>query len=245
MLSRFDDAPSWEMCDFCMDMGSCYKILHPHIHIWFALGIHSALGLVKYPCTDMTYVFYGHLFLQYDTSCKLCQMLPRWTENPLHSIIIWDTVTIVLPLYSVYQARPNESNLTSLALTPTEWAYLSMLFILEVVCTACMVTGGHDYVDPHMSWLNQFCEHHGLLIYLILAVIRAHHVCNASPSSFHLPLCNPVTMGIYIRLLVQPPICLSSNINQRWAYHHENTVHRQLLSLPAVQTTSRINRMLK
>ncbi len=170
------DALSWKMCNFHMDMSSCYEILHPHIHIWFALGIHLALGLVKYPCMDMTYIFYGHLFLQYDTSvstylqalplcttqrwwliswslmsslsmphrisyirhsCKLCQMLPWWTKNSLHSIIICDTVTTVLPLYSVYQAPSYEPNLTSLAAFPSEWAYLSMLFILEMFCTAC------------------------------------------------------------------------------------------------------------
>ena len=34
--------------------------------------------------------------------------------------------------------------------------------------------------------------------------------------------CNP--MGIHIRLLVHPSICLRSNINKSWVYHRENTV---------------------
>ena len=50
---------------------------------------------------------------------------------------IWDIVTNVVPLYVVYQAPPYEPNLKLLAPFPTELAYLSMLFILEELCTAC------------------------------------------------------------------------------------------------------------
>ena len=49
---------------------------------------------------------------------------------------IWDTVTRVVPLCSVYQAPSYESNLKLLAWCLPEFAYLSMLFILETVCTA-------------------------------------------------------------------------------------------------------------
>ena len=42
----------------------------------------------------------------------------------------------VLPLCSVYQAPSNKPNLTLLAWYLPDLAYLSMLFILEIVCTA-------------------------------------------------------------------------------------------------------------
>ncbi len=67
---------------------------------------------------------------------RVRQMLSWWTKNSLHSIQYLNTVTKVLPLCSVCQAPSYESNLTLLTPFPTELAYLSMLFILEVVCTA-------------------------------------------------------------------------------------------------------------
>ncbi len=44
--------------------------------------------------------------------------------------------TNMVSLYSVYQAPSYEPNLTFLATFSTELAYLSMLFILDVLCTA-------------------------------------------------------------------------------------------------------------
>ncbi len=67
---------------------------------------------------------------------KVCQMLSWRTKNSSHFINIWDTVTNLVPLHSVYQAPSYELILTFLAPFPTELAYLSMLFILEVLCTA-------------------------------------------------------------------------------------------------------------
>ena len=64
----------------------------------------------------------------------VCQMLSRWTKNSPHSINISDIIIYVLPLCSVYQVPSYESNLTLLASFPTELAYWSMLFILEMVC---------------------------------------------------------------------------------------------------------------
>ncbi len=68
---------------------------------------------------------------------RVCQMLSWCTKNSLHSINIWDTVSDVLPLCSVYQAPSYEPNLAFLGQFPMELACLSMLFIHEVVCTAC------------------------------------------------------------------------------------------------------------
>ncbi len=68
---------------------------------------------------------------------KVCQMLFWQTKNGPHFTNIWDTVTNVVPLHSVHQAPSYEPNLIFLAQFPTELAYLSMLFILEVLCTAC------------------------------------------------------------------------------------------------------------
>ncbi len=50
-----------------------------------------------------------------DIVIKVCQMLSWRTKNWPHSINIWDTVTHVLPLCSVYQAPSYESHLTLLA----------------------------------------------------------------------------------------------------------------------------------
>ncbi len=63
----------------------------------------------------------------------LCRMLSWWTKDLAHSIC--DTFTYVVPLCSLYQAPSYRPNLTFLAPFPTEWAYLDMLLILEVVCT--------------------------------------------------------------------------------------------------------------
>ncbi len=67
----------------------------------------------------------------------VCQMLSWRTKNWPHFINISDTVTNVIPLHSVHQAPSYEPNLTLLAWFLRDLAYLSMLFILEVVCTAC------------------------------------------------------------------------------------------------------------
>ncbi len=71
------------------------------------------------------------------TANIVCQMLSWWTKSSLHSINIQDTFTNVLLLCSVCQAPCYEHNLTMLVPFPTELAYLSIIFILEVVCTAC------------------------------------------------------------------------------------------------------------
>ena len=55
---------------------------------------------------------------------KFCQMLSWWAKNWPHFINIWDTVT------------PYEPNLTLLAWFLQDLAYLRMLFVLEVLCTA-------------------------------------------------------------------------------------------------------------
>ncbi len=63
-------------------------------------------------------------------------MLSRGTKSSLHSINIRDAFTKVLPLCSLYQVLCYEPNLSLLAPLHKELAYFSMLFILEVVCTA-------------------------------------------------------------------------------------------------------------
>ncbi len=68
---------------------------------------------------------------------KVCQMLSWRTKNSLHSINIWDTVTNVVPLHSVDQAPSYEPSFTLLAGFLRNFAFLSMLFILEVLCTVC------------------------------------------------------------------------------------------------------------
>ncbi len=50
-------------------------------------------------------------------------MLSWRTKNRPCSINMWDTVTKVLPLYSVYQEPSYEPNVTLLAPFPTEFAY--------------------------------------------------------------------------------------------------------------------------
>ncbi len=71
-----------------------------------------------------------------EENAEVCQILFWWTKYSLHSINIRDTVTEVLPLYSVYQAPFYESDLTLLAWFLPDIAYLSMLFNLVRVCTA-------------------------------------------------------------------------------------------------------------
>ena len=86
----------------------------------------------------------GQLFLR-GWSCltvntgTVCQMSCWWTKNSFHSINIWDTVTKALPSCSSYQAPSYEPNLTLLAWLLSEFAYLNMLFILEVVCTTSRI----------------------------------------------------------------------------------------------------------
>ncbi len=77
-----------------------------------------------------------HTFVD-NSICIVCQMLSWWTKNRLHSISFWDNVTKMVLLCSVYRAPSYESNLTLLAPFPAELAYLSMLFILEMVCMQC------------------------------------------------------------------------------------------------------------
>ena len=61
----------------------------------------------------------------------LCQMLILWTNSSLHSINIWDTVTQVVPLCSVYQAPSYESNITLVVQFSTELAYLGCYLFLR------------------------------------------------------------------------------------------------------------------
>ena len=72
---------------------------------------------------------------------KVCQMLSGQTKNSLYSLNIQDAVTNVVPLCSVCQAPSYEMNLTFLTPFATELSHLSMLFILEVLCTTG--TGEH------------------------------------------------------------------------------------------------------
>ena len=74
----------------------------------------------------------------YHTVDTICQMSSWWTKNSLHSINTRDTVTNLVPSCSVHQAPVYESNLTLLAPVPTKFAYLSIVFILEMICTACI-----------------------------------------------------------------------------------------------------------
>ncbi len=103
-------------------------------------------------------------------------MLFLWTKNSLYSINIQDTVTNMVPFCSVYQAPSYESNLTFLAPFPTELAYLSMLFILEVVCTGpvkyCRLQIAVS-VSILMEW-GQFFVHHGNLWWIIIQLITYH-----------------------------------------------------------------------
>ncbi len=68
---------------------------------------------------------------------KACQMISWRMKNGPHFIIIRDTVTNVVALHSLHQAPLYDHNLTSLAWFLWDVACLSMLFILEVLCTAC------------------------------------------------------------------------------------------------------------
>ncbi len=77
------------------------------------------------------------LVSRWNTRFIVCQMLSWRTKNWSHFINIWDTVTNVIPLCSVHQAPSYEHNLILLAWILQDLAYLSMLFILEVLCTAC------------------------------------------------------------------------------------------------------------
>ena len=67
---------------------------------------------------------------------RVCQMLSWWTKNSYHSINIRDIVRQVVPRYSVHQAPTYEPNLTLLAPLSAMLAHFSMLFILELACTA-------------------------------------------------------------------------------------------------------------
>ena len=47
----------------------------------------------------------------------------------------------MVSLSSVYQALPDKTNLALLTPVPTKLAYVSMLFIIKLACTACIA--GH------------------------------------------------------------------------------------------------------
>ncbi len=67
-------------------------------------------------------------------------MLSWQTKNRHHLINICDTVRNVVPVHSVHQAPSYEHILTLRAWFLRDLAYLSMLFILEVLCTAGRIT---------------------------------------------------------------------------------------------------------
>ena len=96
-------------------------------------------------------------------------MLSWWTKKSLRSINIWNTITNMLPLCSVHQAPSYESNITLLAPFPTELAYLNMLYILEMVCTACS-----DHMQ-HTHWLqiHHTKYHMALQIFIIIDVFSS------------------------------------------------------------------------
>ena len=81
---------------------------------------------------------FGLVDIQHILMPKVCKMISWWMKNSLHSINIWDIVINAVPLCSVHQAPSYEPKLTSLAWLLPEFPYLSMIFILEVVCTACL-----------------------------------------------------------------------------------------------------------
>ncbi len=74
----------------------------------------------------------------------VCQMLSWRTKEWPHFINIWDTVTNVVPLHSVHQAPSYEHILTLLAWFLLDLAFLSMLFIREVLCTAWRTNSVQD-----------------------------------------------------------------------------------------------------
>ena len=59
-----------------------------------------------------------------------------WGDEKSYSITIWDNVTKAVPLCWVYKEPSYEVIITLLAPFPTDLAYLSMLFILHMACTA-------------------------------------------------------------------------------------------------------------
>ncbi len=67
------------------------------------------------------------------TTGIVCQILSWRTKNRPYFISVLDTVTVVVPLHSVYQAPSYGPILTLLAWFLLDLAYLSMLFILEVL----------------------------------------------------------------------------------------------------------------
>ncbi len=63
---------------------------------------------------------------------KVCQMLLWWVKNSIHSIIGWDIVTNIVPMYSAFHAPLYELNFTLLIRFVLMLPYLSMLFIFEL-----------------------------------------------------------------------------------------------------------------
>ncbi len=89
---------------------------------------------ISFICTSTSsHISYSH----HDQMHIVCQMLFWRTKNWPHFINICDTVTTLVPLHSVHQAPSYGPNVTLLAWFLRDLAYLSMLFILEVLCTAC------------------------------------------------------------------------------------------------------------
>ena len=81
-------------------------------------------------------------------------MLPWRKKNAPYLINIWDTATNMVPLCSVHQAPSCEPNLTFLAQFPAEFAYLSILFKLEVLYTA----GSAEHAVQSISRINNMLK---------------------------------------------------------------------------------------
>ena len=112
-----------------MHVTGVFLIPH-HYEFIFLLARSSAISLPR----RMMSTAFTRIWYKYGMHIvNVCQMLSCWTKNPLYSINIQDTVTNGVPLCSVYQTPSYEPNLTLLASFLSEFAYLSMLFILEVV----------------------------------------------------------------------------------------------------------------
>ena len=70
-------------------------------------------------------------------SCTDYHMLLLWKKKWHHFIKISGIAMEVLPLCSVDKAPSNQSSFSLLAPVSTKFTHLSMLFILELVCTDC------------------------------------------------------------------------------------------------------------
>ena len=136
------------------DKKNCIKIWFVISMVFLVLHLHSYRSKKKYvstsTCQDITHarwkrsvfsVIISHLMLltqyQMQERCKICQTLSWWTKNLPHSVNIWDVIRIhVVPMYSLSQAPSCEPKFILLAWFLQELAYLNMLLILELACTA-------------------------------------------------------------------------------------------------------------